>query len=684
MQDDGLFLLKSVSTHDTEQFKALYDNRSRVEKLNIRYCQNLIPYNFRHKAISFSQLKKLSLHECDITISELEDFLQKCPELEEIVISSCSDLDQRFSASFNNTENNFRHLKKLVLIECNISTHELEVFLQLSPVLEQLTLQFCHNVGHDFSGDFNDKKGRLSCLKKLKVFDSHITIAELENLLHQCQNLESFKVEFCENLSRGFSGGFVKKEECFLYLKKISLFQNIMKLDGFGDFLQRCPNVEEIYISTWADTKQYFRAICNKTAKKFTCLKRLKLSDFEYVDLIDLLSMSPNLEEIELSGCDEVFTFDGVKTNCFIALKSIKLINVNISTVMLGYLLFQSPNLERLAIRRQEENAFSKSRLDFDEKASEKIFRIAIQERQEFLTKELLRLWGEKICDVELDKESQFFLDEIRSQIYLENAIEKINEDCDDEIELLRLLDTSVGYSIKPLELFVCQLIRDDCHKNRLKLFLKIFYHVTVPQDFSQIMGEIYLSIAMYLWGKQNELSDLAVLFLRKAITCSCDFAQKLYCQVCRRLMGLRTIVSAGGETSEELFDSVSEEEQWRIEVMEYKAELLEMMLNDREWGSSLQDSYASNIESIADLFIRKNLFLYMGEMLYKKAKNECLSADVAVYFLERAGKDNKEARVLLWNMGKSYKPNFFLPDPLIKVSSKETGAFHHKRSKSF
>lgn len=684
MRDGGLFLLDSKSRYDAEQFKALYDNRTRVEKLDIRKCQDLIPYNFRDKAINFSRLKKLSLHECNITILELEDFLQKCPELEEIAISCCNNLDQRFSAAISNIENSFRWLEKLSLYKCNITTHELEVFLQLSPRLQQIELDGCHNLGYGFSKIFKDKVGWLSRLKKLNLLDSHITITELENLLQQCPNLETLEIRFCENLSRGFSDTFIKKAECFLHLKKISLVRNKMNLGGFGDFLQRCPNVEDMHIATWGTCEQQFPVISKNTEKKLNYLNRLTLSDFEFVDLISLLLISPNLEEIDFSRCNKVLAYDGVKTNCFMALKSVRLVKVNISTVMLEYLLFQCPNLERLAIRKVEEEVCSSPRSDFNDEAPKEVFQIAIQERREFLTKKLLLLWSNYIYNFELDEKAQIFLSEVMSQIFLEKTIEKINEDCNDEIELLRLLDASVSYSIEPLNLFVSQLIRDDCHKSRAKLFLKIIYHATVSQELSEKMGEIYLSIGMYLWGKQNELSDLAVLFLRKSIIYSCDFAQNLYSQACRRLMGLPTIVLGGGEKPHELFDSVSQEEQWRIDMMEYKAGILEMMLNDREWGSSLQDSYANNIESIADLFVRKKLFLYVGEMLYKKSKNESLPLDIAIYFLERAGKDDREARILLWSMGKSYKPNFFLPGSPMNTTQKGEDASQHRRNKSF
>ncbi len=238
-----------------------------------------------------------------LTDEELPTLLEKFPDLKELQLSYCTSL------KFDSVDKwpALKHVKKLDLsMNDQLTDNKLAALLEKFPDLEELQLYKCSNL------EFNsvDKWPTLKHVKKLNLsINKKLTDDKLAALLERFPNLEELDLSNCTHLK--FNS--MHEWPALKHVKKLNLSGHGENLTSkkLIALLQKFPNLEELDLSDCTHLK--FNSMHEWPA--FNYVKKLNLSghgeNLTSEKLIALLQKFPNLEELDLRYC-EYLEFDSI------------------------------------------------------------------------------------------------------------------------------------------------------------------------------------------------------------------------------------------------------------------------------------------------------------------------------------------------------------------------------------
>lgn len=274
-----------------------------VEEIQLYDCSNINDLPDLGDT-SLDKLRKIEISTSNMSRQGVQNFLSKCPNLEEVVLQDHSD--DSLPSFYDNRDfgkNSLSSLKKVDFNRSSIAGASLKSFLSICPNIEEAGFYGC-NIEDDLA-DLGDI--RLDKLRKIKIASSSLTRKGLSNLLSKCPNLEEIFLDVSEDYSindgRGYD--FDRRDDLgnirLDKLRKITVTNSSIIGKGSNSLFSKCPNVEYIdlhHCTTVPDLGDLFDIGLSK-------LRNINLSGLSITEkgLKNLLSKCPNLEGIDLSNC---------------------------------------------------------------------------------------------------------------------------------------------------------------------------------------------------------------------------------------------------------------------------------------------------------------------------------------------------------------------------------------------
>ena len=228
-----------------------------------------------------------------------------------------------------------KKLKILDIWHSHITVAQLSQLLSQAENLEGLDLSGCENLTDSFDNAWN-----LSQLKTLHVRYSNITATQLSQLLSQAKDLEVLDLSGCENLTADLFGDQLNLSK----LKTLDVEYSQITAAQLSQLLLRAENLEGLYLYGCENLTDSF-----DNALNLSKLKKLYVNfSIPVAQLSQLLSRAENLEVLSLFECQNL-TADlfGDQLNLS-QLKALDVRNSNITVAQLSQLLSRAKDLEVL------------------------------------------------------------------------------------------------------------------------------------------------------------------------------------------------------------------------------------------------------------------------------------------------------------------------------------------------
>jgi MoxR-like ATPase len=236
------------------------------------------------------------------------------------------------------------NLKELILEVVSINSDSVRKLLNCCPNLEKLKLNYDNNTSLCLADRLY-----LSRLKELKLSHS-ISSDSLSTLLNCCPNIEKLDLCACQNIK---TISFLADRLYLSRLKKLNLRVSSITSDSLSTLLNCCPNLEMLNLNGCENiqTNLCLADLCLTKLKELDLGKSSITSD----SLSTLLNCCPNLEMLDLNGCKNIQTNLCLADLCLTKLKELNLESSSMTSDSLTKLLICCPNLEILTIDGKKE-----------------------------------------------------------------------------------------------------------------------------------------------------------------------------------------------------------------------------------------------------------------------------------------------------------------------------------------
>ena len=275
-----------------------------LEKLKLLRCENLTDagiIGFLNK--TGETLKILDLSITSVSFSNVGSLTSRFPLLEELFLSSCSNLTDAGIIVFINKTG--ETLKILDLSNTTDSFSHVGSLTRSFPVLEELNLYKCDNMTEAGIMGFLNKTG-----ETLKIIDLRWTAVSFSNvgsLICSFPVLKELNLSWCSNLTdTGIMGFLNKTGETLKILDLRGTSVSFSSFSNVGSLTSSFPLLEELYLEGCSNlTEAGTMGFLNKTGESLKILN-LSVTSVSFSHVGSLTSSFPVLEELILYNCDNM------------------------------------------------------------------------------------------------------------------------------------------------------------------------------------------------------------------------------------------------------------------------------------------------------------------------------------------------------------------------------------------
>lgn len=271
----------AVSNHD---INLLLSSSSKLKKLNASNI-NFKSYPFPITTIDMPELYDIDLQNTGIRTVQLEDLLQRAPQLHTLNITSCSNLNT-----------NHEHINKLSLPkleelhagDSSASFTTISNIISDSPALTYLDISGIRNVG----SSMYQESLMLPGLTTLQASGSSISPSHLAVLIKHSKNLQTLGLNDCKELNRDFADDLYCPN-----LRSVSLQNAMISAELLLALLADANNISALILdqATISDAKNQIEPLYLPYIQRLTVRNRL-----EAELLASLLHGAASLERLDL------------------------------------------------------------------------------------------------------------------------------------------------------------------------------------------------------------------------------------------------------------------------------------------------------------------------------------------------------------------------------------------------
>ncbi|MDR3442794.1 MAG: AAA family ATPase [Legionella sp.] len=318
-----------------------------LNNLNLNSCQSISLYRVKLELKNqiLANLATIDLSKSGLSLENLHLLLRASPNLRLLNLTKYDFFDE----GFNPGDQTLLSLDTINLNGSNISLKNLQVLLKAAPNLRTITLTGCTNL----EGSIELSEQDLGRLETLKLDSSNISLENLQVLLKAAPKLRTINLHACINLK----GHLELNEQDLGCLETLRLSRSNLSLENLQTFLEKAPKLNAIDLTRCANLGGVFHF----SGKSLASLEAINVSacTLSLENVQTLMKMAPKLKKIDVNnyqGLDVRFnfgdqTFPHLKSICFIELissiRSMYLENLQI-------LLKRAPNVERLNLLSRE------------------------------------------------------------------------------------------------------------------------------------------------------------------------------------------------------------------------------------------------------------------------------------------------------------------------------------------
>lgn len=254
-------------------------------------CDTLKPFLDQTKA---QQIKKVLLRGLDQATPTLVKLLFAFPEIDELTIVECSNLDEQLIQSpiLNN-------LKKL-LIQADISPENLLNLIKQAPNLEILDLSYCPKLDEPFFKELSSLR-----LPKLKSFEANgnplLRADNLTNFLKQNANLEELNINSLQGIGSSFVN--LPLTAHFPQFKVLNAEMSSLSGSDIKVLLEKAPKINSLIINH-TRIEGAFSSLAEHKSWPELYVVFARHSLMSSGDLISLLEKAPSLKSLYLDNCN--------------------------------------------------------------------------------------------------------------------------------------------------------------------------------------------------------------------------------------------------------------------------------------------------------------------------------------------------------------------------------------------
>ncbi|MGD9108510.1 MAG: AAA family ATPase [Gammaproteobacteria bacterium] len=299
----------------------------------------IFEYIAQETQLKLGKLKELDLREKKFI--PLKSILKIFPNLNKLILSDCKGIDNELKGLLvENPHFLYKTLKTLDLGSTDVTANCLKIIAKICPNLEELILSSCQNITKAFQNLLTDSQFTLKSLKNLNLSKTNITAKDLEAIFTICPNLEELYLLQCNNIAKAFANLLDKSQRPLTNIKTLKLSESVLTKEDFVAILKLFPNLETLEISLPQDLEidalNFAKDSKNLSLKKLS-LSRVGINTRAGMLVVDkLLDYYPCLCELRLDHLKEEnkkfiksddlvrFMFNDIPENILKKLKRVK------------------------------------------------------------------------------------------------------------------------------------------------------------------------------------------------------------------------------------------------------------------------------------------------------------------------------------------------------------------------
>ncbi|KTD61282.1 hypothetical protein [Legionella shakespearei] len=348
-------VLHSVDTHDfltlknlslkniemtSDSISLLLSKTEHLETLSIRGCKDLDKLVLTLKPDQLSHVKQLNLSNLPITAQQLQILLQACPNLENLSVYDCKNIN---TLPFSLKPNSLAHLKSMYLSESSITPKQFEILAQAAPGIKKIDLRKCHSFDDTTIDTLN-----LSKLEELQIESMSLTRQQFNSILANADSCHEIHLDGVRGLNKG-NGNLAKS--ALPNLNKLRIHHTDLPFDGLINLLHAADNLESV--DGWANTG-LIQGTTPLPALSHSHLKTLKLneSNLDAAALTTLIHSCPQLNQLSIEECDNLTgDLHELRPHALAQLKELRVGSKSTHPDALNHLINASPHLQSLYVK---------------------------------------------------------------------------------------------------------------------------------------------------------------------------------------------------------------------------------------------------------------------------------------------------------------------------------------------
>ena len=194
-----------------------------------------------------TEMKDLCISSRDATAKSLAIIILCCPNLENLSLGSNPNALRSIAAVLTKNPTGLMHLRKLNLHLCDSSESQIVTIIQCLPQLEDLNVSYNQNAPAAIVQALAANQAALENIKVLNLWSTYLTREQMAIIMRRCPHLEDLDIACCEEAPLGIIdalSGDSENPPAALVLLRLDLRETAITAEEMAQLIELYPNFE--------------------------------------------------------------------------------------------------------------------------------------------------------------------------------------------------------------------------------------------------------------------------------------------------------------------------------------------------------------------------------------------------------------------------------------------------------